>query len=94
MKKSDIYKGMKVRIMSNSFGGGFSIGTVGKVVATTKGNRSIKVVANYDWWWYRPRDVRFPKTKPTASLKCLCNWVEYKGKYVRRWHKDCKIHKQ
>ena len=28
------------------------------------------------------------------SSKCLCNWIKYHGKHVRRWQKACKIHKQ
>lgn len=34
----------------------------------------------------------YKNTKRT--LKCLCNWVKYRGKYVRRWDKACKVHKQ
>lgn len=55
-----------------------------------------KVKDNPGQHFRRPQKSKDVSKTPhnKASLKCLCNWVKYRGKYVRRWQKACKVHKQ
>jgi len=51
----DIKEGMKVRILSNGYGGKHPIGTIGTVGDVL--DKKFEVSANDDLWLYRPQDV-------------------------------------